>query len=148
MCWISKTKPQIKTATKNITVYKVGNKNGCFFQSGIRRYLYRRYEINSNITINPIKSKLGEFIISSGYHSFESKHLANLNIDPCFYGSYIAEFMIPKGSKYYVNFAGEIVSSNIVFIKYLKSKCSNIEKIIDYIRYQILKIKIEWKILK
>lgn len=127
MCWCSNTKPEIKTATENLTVYKVGTKKFKFFRSYVTGYLYERYDINPDITLIPHEREFDDFVITQGYHSIASKSKAEIACKKYFYGGYLAEFIIPKGAKYCINDNEEIVSSNIIFIKYINEE-SNIFK--------------------
>ena len=144
MCWIGTGPARI--AERDIVVYKLGyiTEPTKKFQSLYLNYGYYPKGLNKVITLVPItcgvklpqllSSDLG--IIYSGYHSYKSISLPfnRLGISSRFillgnimeriqlYNSYyIATFIIPKGSTYYENSNGELVSSNIIYTgKYLK----------------------------
>lgn len=144
MCWIGKG--PVKIAEKDIVVYKLGYviETTKEFRSLYQNYKYYPKGLNRVITLVPIEygvrlsqllpSNLG--VIYSGYHSYKSISLP-FNEIWIFYRNillgnireriricnsyYIATFIIPKGSTYYENHNGELVSSNIIYTgKYLK----------------------------
>lgn len=134
MCWISDKYPTKNIATKNIICYKVFNEYDIIlkerkflgktykkeiekFISLYSKYLYFPYKINSEISLlysysSPNKwYKSGLWSINKGYHSYET-----LNVTKRHTNEYcrIIECIIPKGSIYYINRVGHIVSSNII----------------------------------
>ena len=136
MCWIGKNACRI--ARRDITVYKLGRILKNEFISLYQDYTYEIKSINEEITLIPRKHP--EFyplcMIREGYHSYISismpysklglfsrkvylgKNLSTLLLCNPYY---IATFIIPRGSKYFENIYGEIVSSNIIYTgKYLK----------------------------
>lgn len=144
MCWIGKGPAFL--AERDIVVYKLGHviETTKEFQSLYQNYTYYPKGLNKVITLVPItcgvklpqllSSDLG--IIYSGYHSYKSISLPfnglgfsfrvillgtikeRINICNSYY---IATFIIPKGSIYYENKCGELVSSNIIYTgKYVK----------------------------
>ena len=145
MCWIGKGPAKI--AERDIVVYKLGYviKTTKEFRSLYQNYTYYPKKLNKVVTLVPAVcttevSKLRPSeteIIYSGYHSYKSISLPFNGIGNSFraillgtiikkrinvYNSYyIATFIIPKGSEYFENTAGEIVSSNIIYTgKYIK----------------------------
>ena len=95
-------------------------------------------EINKKVELNPIQFFLDEssYVIYEGYHSYKDIAMPYSDLRPYYrtiylgkiaedirlYNIYsIATFIIPKGSEYYENGGGEIVSSNIIYTgKYVK----------------------------
>ena len=145
MCWIGKGPAKI--AEKDIVVYKLGYiiETTKEFRSLYQNYAYYPKGLNKVVTLVPIVyitevSKLRSSetgIIYSGYHSYKDISLPFNRIGFSFrfilLGSiimerielyndyYIATFIIPKGSEYYENKCGELVSSNIIYTgKYVK----------------------------
>ena len=144
MCWIGKGPAKI--AERDILVYKLGYIIGTAkeFRSLYQNYTYYPKKLNKVITLVPIvyTTKVSKLrpsetgIIYEGYHSYKSISLPFNRLGNSFraillgiieeriniYNSYyIATFIIPKGSKYYENKCGELVSSNIIYTgKYLK----------------------------
>lgn len=142
MCWIGPA----KTAEKDIVVYKLGYiiETTKEFRSLYQNYAYYPKGLNKVVTLVPIvyateasklqSSEMG--IIYSGYHSYKSISLPFNELGTFFrsillgnikerikvHNSYcIATFIIPKGSEYYENNCGELVSSNIIYTgKYVK----------------------------
>ena len=145
MCWIGKGPAKI--AERDIVVYKLGYIIGTAkeFRSLYQNYTYYPKKLNKVITLVPVvyTTKVSKLrpsetgIIYEGYHSYKSISLPFNGLGNSFraillgtiikeriniYNSYyIATFIIPKGSKYYENKCGELVSSNIIYTgKYLK----------------------------
>ena len=138
MCWNSIDKNRIKVEPKvhclstkeDIIVYKIGFISDDKFRPYYCKYF--PYEPNS---IEPeIKLNLcGDGIIAEGYHSYsEDCYLTKIfrymimisnNNDMIndtyylypYYDMCIDKFIIPKGSEYYENDLGEIVSSQIMW---------------------------------
>ena len=144
MCWIGKGPAFL--AERDIVVYKLGYvlENSKKFLSLYQSYGYYPKELNKVITLVPITCgvKLPQLlssdlvIIYSGYHSYKSISLPfnglgfsfrvillgtikeRINICNSYY---IATFIIPKGSEYYENKCGELVSTSIIYTgKYIK----------------------------
>lgn len=142
MCWTSDKIPVKKIASGDITCYKVfctsniiWNRNPIKFLgitvwnkykikelcSLYRDYLYVPYESNPEVNIFISKNKYHYLIpkseyyyrwyIDEGYHSYgtldKAKEERNLY-------EIIVKCIIPKGSAYYINDLGEIVSSSII----------------------------------
>ena len=129
MCYVAKTKEeQIKRyAAYDMTVYKVCRYSDRGLLSLFYNYLYESGQLNKSIQLQPIIRKSADwFIINQGYHSFKEflkKESTPYNISYCYFkwqmfligmGEVIAEFIIPKGTIYYENNEGEIVSENII----------------------------------
>lgn len=140
MCWsIDKNRPlkglkeySRKTA-KDITVYKIGDIKDNKF---IPYYHYDFYYL-SNKSNDEVKLKLEEIddkiIIGDGYHSYSKDcYIYKVSDNEGIYiyndknesfdtyisiirAKFIGKFIIPKGSVYYENEDGEIVSSQIIW---------------------------------
>ena len=143
MCWIGKNACRI--ARRNIVAYKMGNISENIFISLYQNYIYEIEKINKDIVLVPemrynvngvfrIEDPLCE--IYRGYHSYTSISMSYSDLGlysrTIYLGKlpytlwlinycYIATFIIPKGSNYFENDRGEIVSSNIIYTgKYVK----------------------------
>lgn len=143
MCWIGKNACRI--AERDIVVYKIGSISGNMFISLYKNYIYKKGKINKDIVLVPdiryevngvfrIEDPL--YAIYRGYHSYTSISMSysDLGLDSrtIYLGKFaedirlnnvysIATFIIPKGSNYFENDRGEIVSSEIIYTgKYLK----------------------------
>ena len=145
MCWVGKGPAKI--AERDIIVYKLGYviETTKEFQSLYQNYTYYPKELNKVVTLVPIiytteVSKLHPSetgMIYKGYHSYKSISLPLNELGTSFRNIlvgtiikerisicnsyYIATFIIPKGSEYYENKCGELVSSSIIYTgKYVK----------------------------
>lgn len=121
MCfYVDKYFAREKKAKENIYVIKdteeiTKDSNGKFkFVSSIKKKVYLQNGINKKIKLK-IKKGFGylgnEKTIEEGYHSYYEEYF---NIDRL---KEQAIFMIPKNTRYYLSRAGEIVSSEIIFIE-------------------------------
>ncbi len=138
MCWIGRCIRKI--AKRDITVYKLGRISENNFISLYLNYTYEIKKINKEIKLKPdmfyeygLENKGA---IYKGYHSYIYISMPYSGLELCsraiylgkrlYYISlcnpyYVAVFIIPKGSEYYENSKGEIVSSNIIYTgKYVK----------------------------
>lgn len=126
MCWTSYIKPIRFIAHEDIKCYKVFSKTNIVWSSSkkireimslYRNYLYIPYNINPKVNIiypNYIIDILYDeysYRIQEGYHSYSTFNIAKLYSNDLFH---IIECSIPKGSEYYINEGGEIVSSNLI----------------------------------
>lgn len=142
MCWVGKC--DVKIAKRDFYVYKLGRVSDRGFRSLYQNFIYIPGVLNEKVKMRPIiynysiykllKDQYG--IIYEGYHSYRDIAMPYSDL-----GSYsrtiylgriaenirlhniysIATFIIPKGSEYYKNDSGEIVSSNIIYTgKYVK----------------------------
>ena len=141
MCWSinkieceSNPEKYHKIAEEDITVYKFGVQNSNIFLSIYQTNFW--YEPNKSNKL--IKLEWLEFnqVIREGYHSYSGEcKIDNINIvhDPNVFKIYskdkknnkyvinayvhekIGVFIIPKGTEYYENEKGEIVSSTIIW---------------------------------
>lgn len=142
MCWIGKC--DVKIAERDFYVYKLGHISYKNFRSLYQKFIYKPKEINKKISLDPVCidfaiSKSREetpCVIYEGYHSYKDITMPYSDLHPFYRIIYlgklakyikifniycIATFIIPKGSKYYENDNGEIVSSDIIYTgKYVK----------------------------
>lgn len=141
MCWVC----DVKIAKRDFYVYKLGYAASNGFRSLYQNYTYYPKGLNKVVTLVPViftteVSKLQPSetgIIYEGYHSYKSISLPfnglGFSFRTILLGTitkerisicnsyYIATFIIPKGSEYYENKCGEIVSSSIIYTgKYVK----------------------------
>ena len=131
MCWKSDKFVIPRTATENITCYKVFDiretrwKRKNFLRiplwkdsitelySLYRGYLYIPYTPNPEIAISQMcNSQHNYWYINKGYHSYSILGKARLERRSCL--KIIIKCIIPIGSTYYLNKNYEIVSSNII----------------------------------
>lgn len=133
MCWVSSGTAVRKIAERDFYVYKIGKIVwGIIFVSGIRGYNYVPKCPNRIISLIPLYLFDCADIIQEGYHSYKWVAIDNSNPrERCLYlGNYdntlkenvslyehccIATFIVPKGTEYYENEHGAIVSSNIIY---------------------------------
>ncbi len=136
MCWIGRC--DVKIAKRDFYVYKIGCVSDKGFKSLYQNFIYEPKEINKKVELNPIQFFLDEssYVIYEGYHSYKDIAMPYSDLHPYYrtiylgkiaedirlYNIYsIATFIVPKGSEYYENGGGEIVSSNIIYTgKYVK----------------------------
>lgn len=142
MCWVGKC--DVKIAKRDFYVYKLGYVSDKGFKSLYQNFIYKPKEINKKIKLEPVihgykiyelmMKQYGE--IHEGYHSYKDIAMPYSDLRPYYRTIYlgkfaedirlnnvysIATFIIPKGSEYYENKAGEIVSSSIIYTgKYVK----------------------------
>lgn len=138
MCWIG-TEAIQKIAEKDFYVYKIGRVLGNgIFVSYIKNFDYIPKFRNRTIFLMVQIPCRDTCVIQEGYHSYKWIAIDNTNLhERCLYlGNYnlalkenillykhccIATFIVPKGSVYYENEFGGIVSSEIIYTgKYLK----------------------------
>lgn len=127
MCWTNK-KAEKKIANKDIEVFKIGHFRDNMFCSlflGFYYQLNQLYSTNIHIKVG-INNKIEG---TQGFHSYNSS-IVKLEVRPCAWYIYFraimldccfisnnfikAECIIPKGSEYYENNMGEIISNQIV----------------------------------
>ena len=136
MCWIGTSSAKI--AEKDIVVYKIRKVLNNKFRSLYQNYFYGAKELNTKISLRPASDwdYLPHFLIWKGYHSYKDVTIPFNELEESFRGMYVGKikiimplindyylgtFIIPKGSEYYENHVGEIVSSNIIYMgKYIK----------------------------
>ena len=173
MCWeINKwaytqnTKKYRKVADKDIFVYKLGYKDGNGFSPYYRdEFIYNANMPNEEIKLYVNSSQVFDFRVDEGYHSYsgECKYFyeiwprgkifcvetINKEKPTSFIGDYfdksniIGEFIIPKGTEFYENEFGDIVSSQLVWTgkikhlidikleEYTKVKFKDIDYVLD-----------------
>ena len=140
MCWLSNRKPIAKIAKRDIPVKKVIYTNGtAYFNS----FNYKTRKVIPKIEIK-VEKEDTSYIIEFGYHSYSSECIFaelypnfyskikqcilvknNSNYYPLIVSYYVMEkfrrikvqnFIIPKGTKYYINEKGEYVSELIKIV--------------------------------
>lgn len=154
VCWTYSKKlgyPQKSIAKSDIITYKIMRRDNGTFSSYFYFYGYKpgtEYMIEDEIKIDETRTK---YIVEEGFHSYNGKCLIRTNcVDRSFsLHSYnlnrsctiwsilrttedcdiiVTECLIPKGSVYYENDKGEIVSDKIM----ITGKAVSINKWIDY----------------
>jgi hypothetical protein len=139
VCWIGNGTAIKKIAERDFYVYKIGKVVGNnIFISDIRGYNYAPKCSNRIVPLVPYSLCVDSCIIDRGYHSYKWIALDDTNPrERCLYlGNYdnalkknislykgccIATFIVPKGTEYFENKYGHIVSSEIIYTgKYLK----------------------------
>ena len=132
MCWIGR-KNNKQVAKRDFYVYKIGLVIGNTFTSLFQKYIYRIKKSNPIIPLLFIEDNYERIKIEDGYHSYkeiaiefcQNPYLRDIYLGDVINGFvddlsqysplYLGTFIIPKGSKYYINNRGEIVSSNIIY---------------------------------
>ena len=142
MCWVGRC--DVKIAKRDFYVYKIGRVSDKGFNSLYQNFIYIPGVLNEKVKIRPIiynysihkllEEQYG--VIYEGYHSYKditipysglrsyyrTIYLGKIAEDIRLNNIYsIATFIIPKGSIYFVNPLGVIVSSRIKYTgKYIK----------------------------
>lgn len=119
MCFVidkKYSKPLI--AKRNIKVYKVGVvEDDIYFISAHKSFQYKNGVINKKVKLRPTKMNLhhqNSSLIHEGYHSY-------INVDSSDMMESYGVFIIPKGTKYYVNpYYNERVSETLIYKGELK----------------------------
>lgn len=123
MCWSYPITPQSLFAEQDIVVYKCGFKqNPRTFKSLYQQYIYLKGKKQPIIPLEVIHQN-NRYEIHKGYHSYITKDCL-----PTRYTQKdveIAEFIIPKGSTYYIDLIGHIVSNTIRFKQWKNNKNYN-----------------------
>mgnify|MGYP004563870343 CR=1 FL=1 len=135
MCWVS-CRVTKQVAKRDFYVYKIGIVIGTTFCSLLRKHIYRTKGVNIPILLEPKRDNRSIMTsIERGYHSYKEVALEFTSYykeswrriylgdavrgyvdDLTFYDKrYLGTFIVPKGSEYYINNRGEIVSSNIIY---------------------------------
>ncbi len=126
-----KSRLKFKIAKEDIKVYKIVYKYGkCSCKSSVMNYKYKMGEVCPKIRIKPQYNFSGffdyyEIYINEAYHYFNigSKALYNEAYYSKNVKRHIAEFIIPKGTRYYdEKTIGLGVAETIIFDKILKKK--------------------------
>lgn len=127
MCLYTTSK-KIQTATKDITVYKIGHHN--LHQDGLVSPYYKfHYKWNTLYKEEPLVIETyagGVNEVLKGFHAY-TEHILMYN------QNYIHYAIIPKGAEYCVGLDGDIVSNQIIVFKdetqYLLSKLKRLIKL-------------------
>ena len=133
MCWKGYSE-QKKVAERDINVYKIGRVQDNRFICEFQHFYYEKWISNKELVLRE-NLWMGSISINEGYHSYKSVSIEFNSLSDTIkfiYRGYVrypyrdglydlATFIIPKGSIYYENLDGEIVSSNILYTgKYVK----------------------------
>lgn len=81
-----------------------------------RAFTYYKDCNNPFINIRVLRCETGGGSISEGYHSYIDKDSMGI-VDEA--TRIIGEFLIPSGTKYFVNEMGEVVSEKLIFKRYI-----------------------------
>lgn len=132
MCWIGR-KDNKQVAKRDFYVYKIGLVRGNTFTSLFQKHIYEIKRSNSIIPLKPVEDNCGMIKIENDYHSYkevaiefcQNPYLRYIYLGDSIKGFiddlslyfylYLCTFIVPKGSEYYINNRGEIVSSNIIY---------------------------------
>ena len=125
MCWVTYGVPSVLIAETDIPILKVGVEDGNTMISPYNKFSYELGKIYEMSRIHPIYVK-GQCQIHEGFHSYDPRELQLYHE---FWGVIVAkgglrqecypawmnifEGFIPKGSHYYLNMCGELVSDGI-----------------------------------
>lgn len=133
MCWIGRKNTK-QIAKRDFYVYKIGVVLGNTFVSLFQTHIYRIKGSNPIIPLKPTKNDYEIIEIEAGYHSYkevaiefypQNHYFRDIYLGDAIKGFvddlrlyshlYLGTFIVPKGSEYYINTRGEIVSSNIIY---------------------------------
>lgn len=135
MCWITESKLEKRTASKNLKVFKVGAVFDSYFKSYYYDFLYD-FNLTYSTTVEPVCLPLGSHYILNGFHSYNPKKCkcavaettgwlcvksGRIDLDIYDNTANIVECTIPKGATYYENKHGEIVSNQIIIKSVLEN---------------------------
>ena len=117
----TKEEPKLKTARKDITIYKVVEevKKGIYF-SPYYDFQYKLGKKNKRIELEPqyayTVSSLNFYEIYEGYHAYKTLKKARFIKEKMDFADnpIILRGIIPKGEQYLTNDKDEIVASNII----------------------------------
>lgn len=127
MCFVDLPSAMPHKASHDIPVFKICRLKENNVIAKYHDFLYKPKTLNEQITLKPY-IHYDHIVINSGYHSYKnlvkiSAYWHKCNDIEVLTGDneILAEFIIPKGTLYYANFRGELVSENIIFTgKYYK----------------------------
>jgi hypothetical protein len=125
MCWITYGIPSVLIAETDIPILKVGVEDGNIMISPYTKFSYELGKTYKMPKINPICVE-GRCYIHEGFHSYDPRELQLYHEFWCIIVAKgglrqelypvwmdIFEGFIPKGSHYYLNMRGELVSDGI-----------------------------------
>lgn len=125
MCWITYGSPSALIAETDIPILKVGREEGNIMVSPYMEFAYELGKIYKT-KINPTYDAKGLYRIYAGFHSYDPRELqayhefwsiivAQGGLTQDVYPSHMNVFegFIPKGSSYYLNMCGKLVSDGI-----------------------------------
>lgn len=116
MCWESNKLPVRRIAKKDIYVYKIVesiDKFNCI--SAVKYFQYQYNKIYTQESPIAFDSKENVWAIKEGFHSYKTLLKAKADYHKLHIDYYIiVQCIIPKGSTFYENENGEVVSDSIV----------------------------------
>ena len=125
MCWTAYGIPSALTAEVDIPILKVGVDDGNIMVSPYTKFSYELGKVYKTDRMNPIYDK-GLCHIHEGFHSYDPRELqlhhefwgiivttGRLRLDSYPAWMDVFEGFIPRGSHYYLNMRGELVSDGI-----------------------------------
>lgn len=125
MCWIAYGIPSALTAETDIPILKVGVEDGNIMVSPYIQFSYELGKVYKMAKMDPVYVK-NQCHIHEGFHSYDPRELqlyhefwgvivAKGRLRQNSYPSWMDVFegFIPKGSHYYLNMCGELVSDGI-----------------------------------
>lgn len=130
MCWISSKPPVRRIAIESIYTYKVVYDYSEFLcDSLIMGFVYEYYKLyTQNKAIMPLcRARTNKWIIEEGFHSYRTWLVAKKAFEGFSTDSSIrkkikiVQCIIPKGTTFYINENGEIVSDRIIINRILKT---------------------------
>jgi hypothetical protein len=115
MCLHVKDGEKIRTASKNLVVWKLLVPWGKAYKSPYRRFVYYPRRIYKPVSLKVKGTFPYDKVVHKGFHAFTSKSMARFWCYKC--DEVVVKMIIPKGSKYILGYNSEIVSSHIRFPK-------------------------------
>ena len=116
MCWESNKLPVKRIAKKDIYVYKIVesiDKFNCI--SAVKYFKYQYNKIYTQENLITFYSKGNIWTIEKGFHSYKTLLKAKADYNKLHNDYYIiVQCIIPKGSTFFKNENGEVVSDSIV----------------------------------
>jgi len=133
MCWVSKTLKK-RIATKDIKTFKVGDVIDDQLKSYYQDFFYD-FNLLYSTNVEPDYIHPYFHYILNGFHSYNFKKCkyfkdkftnmlsvksSRIVIDKYYSSASVVECIVPKGTEYYENEYGEIVSNQIIINKILE----------------------------
>lgn len=117
MCWMMCTTKTIfpNFADDDIIVYKIGFKEDNEFIGYFYTEHYKigeeKYHVDINLKRTYVYDDIKHYEINAGFHSYGNNARVNGLLKNCVIG----RFIIPKGTKFFINYDKEYVSETIKF---------------------------------
>lgn len=147
MCWSSKTLPVRKIAKSNIKVYKILYKVGGIIKSPFFKEFSWEIGVDFSIPSNClfVEESPRMYFINEGFHSLknipiivENSYWINSKTRLILFttdrADTLFECIIPKGSIYYINSNGEVVSDHLRIVKEYKKKVFKWKELFKYLK--------------